>query len=82
MCTCSMRNFNFLASLCSQAGWFEYPLVGNPKTRPILYLCLRGFVNNKGSDQPVYPGSLINAFVIRLLESFISILATSEISIF
>ena len=34
------------------------------------------------SNQPAHPGSLINAFVIRLLESFISKLATSEILIF
>ena len=36
----------------------------------------------KGADQPAHPGRLISTFVIRLLESIISILATSEISIF
>ena len=44
--------------------------------------CLRGFANNKGADQPAHPRRLISAFVIRLLESIISELATSEISIF
>ena len=44
--------------------------------------CLRGFANIKGADQPAHPRSLISAFVIRLLESFISRPATSEISIF
>ena len=44
--------------------------------------CLLWFANNKGADQPAHPCSLISAFVIRLLESIISILATSEISIF
>ena len=44
--------------------------------------CLRGFANNKGADQPAHPRSLISAIVIRLLESIISKLATSEISIF
>ena len=44
--------------------------------------CLQGFANNKGADQPVHPHRLINAFVIYILESTISILATSEISIF
>ena len=39
------------------------------------------FVNNKGTDQPVHPHSLISAFVIRLMESIISKLATSEFSI-
>ena len=41
-----------------------------------------GFANNTGADQPAHLRSLICAFVIRLLESIISRLATSEISIF
>ena len=41
-----------------------------------------GFANNKGTDQPAHLHSLISAFVIQLLESFISRLATSKISIF
>ena len=44
--------------------------------------CLRRFVKNKSADQPVHQHSLISAFIIRLLESIISSLATSEISIF
>ena len=44
--------------------------------------CLRGFGNNKDADQPAHLHSLISAFVIHLLESIISRLATSEISIF
>ena len=44
--------------------------------------CLWWFVNNKGADQPAHSRSLINAFVIRVLESTISKLATSEISVF
>ena len=40
------------------------------------------FVNNKGTDQPALPRSLISAFVIRLLECITSKLATSEISVF
>ena len=44
--------------------------------------CLHGFANNKGTDQPVYPRSLISAFVICILESIICKLATGEISIF
>ena len=39
-------------------------------------------MNNKGADQPAHLHSLISTFVIRLLESIISKLATSEISIF
>ena len=44
--------------------------------------CIRGFANNKHAEQPAHMGSLISAFVILLLESIISRLATSEISIF
>ena len=44
--------------------------------------CLRGVVNNTGTDQPTHPRSLISAFVIPFLENIISRLATSEISIF
>ena len=43
---------------------------------------LRGFVNNKGADQPAHPCSLISAFLICLLESIISIICTSRISLF
>ena len=44
--------------------------------------CLRGFVNNKGADQPAHPRRLISAFVFGLLESIISRVAMCEISIF
>ena len=44
--------------------------------------CFLPFGNNKGADQPVYLHSLISAFVIPLLESIISRLATIIISIF
>ena len=40
------------------------------------------FVNNKGTDQPAHMGSLISAYVILLLVSIISKLATSVFSIF
>ena len=41
-----------------------------------------GFANNKEADQPAHLRRLISAFVIRFLESIISRLVTSEISIF
>ena len=44
--------------------------------------CLRGFANNTGADQPAHLHRLISAFVILFLESFISKLATKEISVF
>ena len=40
------------------------------------------FANNKGADQPAHPNSLISAFVIRGLDSIISRLSMSKISIF
>ena len=40
------------------------------------------FVNSTGADQPAHPCRLISAFVVRFLESIISILATSKNSIF
>ena len=40
------------------------------------------FANNTDADQPAHRCSLISAFVIRLLESIISRLATSKILIF
>ena len=45
-------------------------------------ICLQGFANNKGAEQTAHPRSLISAFVINILESIISELATSEIIIF
>ena len=44
-------------------------------------ICLRGLAKNKGVDQPEHPHNLISTFLIHLLESVISELATSEISI-
>ena len=44
--------------------------------------CLWRFGNNTGADQPTRPRSLISAFVIGLLESIISRLATYEILTF
>ena len=41
----------------------------------------RGFANKPDTDQPARPRSLISAFVIRLLESIISRLASSKVSI-
>ena len=41
-----------------------------------------GFANNTGADQPAHPRGLISLSVIRLLESIISKLSSSEISIF
>ena len=36
--------------------------------------------NNKGADQPVYPSSLIETFVVRCLDTIIPLVSISEIS--
>ena len=38
------------------------------------------YVNNKGTDQPAHPRSLISAFVVSCLDSIILLLAIAEIS--
>ena len=42
-------------------------------------MCLMSNANNKGADQPVYPRSLISAFVVRCLDSVISLDSIAEI---
>ena len=41
---------------------------------------LMSYVNNKGADQPAHPRSLISAFVVRCLDSIISLDSIAEIS--
>ena len=43
-------------------------------------MCLKSYANNKGADQPAHPRSLISAFVVRCLDSIISLDSTAEIS--
>ena len=38
------------------------------------------YANNKGADQSAYPRSLISTFVVRWLDSMISLVSISEIS--
>ena len=38
------------------------------------------YANNKGADQPAHPRSLISAFVVRCLDSIISVDSIAEIS--
>ena len=43
-------------------------------------MCLMSYANNKGAVQPAHPRSLISAFVVRCLDSIISIDSIAEIS--
>ena len=45
-------------------------------------MCLMPYASNKGADQPAHPCSLISAFVVRSLDSIISLVSRSEISRF
>ena len=38
------------------------------------------YANNKGTDQPAHPRSLISTFVVRCLDGMISVVSISEIS--
>ena len=41
-------------------------------------MCLMSYANNKGADQPAHPRSLISAFVVRCLDSIISLDSIAE----
>ena len=43
-------------------------------------MCLMSYANNKGADQPAHTRSLISAFVVRCLDSLISLDSIAEIS--
>ena len=43
-------------------------------------MCLMSYANNKGADQPAHLRSLISAFVVRCLDSIISLDSIAEIS--
>ena len=42
---------------------------------------LMSHANNKGADQPAHPRSLISAFIVRYLDSIISLDSIAEISL-
>ena len=42
-------------------------------------MCVMSYANNKGADQPAHPRSLISAFVVRFLDSIISLDSIAEI---
>ena len=42
--------------------------------------CLMSYANNKGADQPAHPRSLISSFVVRCLDSVMSLVSVTKIS--
>ena len=43
-------------------------------------MCPMSYANNKGADQTAHPRSLISAFIVRCLDSIISLNSIAEIS--
>ena len=43
-------------------------------------MCLMSYANNKGADKPAHPRSLISAFIVRCLDTIISLDSIAEIS--
>ena len=43
-------------------------------------MCLMSYANNKSADQPVHPHSLISTFVVRCLDSVMSLVSVTKIS--
>ena len=74
--SCCLRQVLLYLEKCKNVLFVLFPITRYGPWRKKI--CLWGFVNNKGADQPVHLCSLISA----LLESIISKLATSKISIF
>ena len=44
-------------------------------------MCLMAYANNKGADQPAHARSLISAFVVRSLDSIISLDSTATVAV-
>ena len=66
-----LRSTSFSGEILRCAGLIE---PGHEKT------CLMSYANNKGADQPAHPRSLISAFVIRCLDSVMSLVSVTKIS--
>ena len=84
-----------LGSHTNRTNEFEYPSICMIKVSKfktelnsayIKYMsqamkkCVMSYVNNKGADQPAHPCSLSSAFIVRCLDSIISLDSIAEIS--
>ena len=49
-------------------------------SQAIRKTCLMSYANNKGADQPAHPRSLISAFVVRCLDSVMSLVSVTKVS--
>ena len=41
-------------------------------------MCLMPYANNKGADQPAHPHSLISAYIVRCLDSVMSLVSVTK----
>ena len=86
---CCLLNLtvNQLQQSCSRMSYLQTPMwaSGTSFLKSMLIgpghvkICLMPYANNKGTDQPVHPCSLISTFVVRCLDSMICILALSKV---
>ena len=75
---CRMGHFAFNAcmGICT----------GKPRAKSFIIepghekTCLMSFANKKGADQPALPRSLISAFIVRCLDSVMSLVSVIKIS--
>ena len=64
----------------TQDAWNHWLQISHGQGR--AKTCLMPYANNKDADQPAQTRILISAFVIRSLDSIISLVSRSEISRF
>ena len=57
----------------------SWKLFGRKYRRHVMRKPVMPYANNKGADQPGHPRSLISTFVVRCLDSIISLVSISEI---
>ena len=70
---CAFR-FSFIVTSVCFIQLYNVCEPGHEKT------CLMSYANNKGADQPAHPRSLISAFVVRCLDSVMSLVSVTKIS--
>ena len=62
---------------CKISGVKERDILNEPDHEK---MCLMSYANNKGADQPAHPHSLISVFVVRCLDSVMSLVSVTKIS--
>ena len=70
----SIENIKYIRSYLVQVKLPKTNEPGHEKT------CIMSYANNKGADQPAHPRSLISAFVVRCLDSVMSLVSVTKIS--